>query len=666
MMSGIRGNVFLIVASILFMFAFTVFAETDPPDRVARLNLIEGSVSFHPSGGDNEDWVSAVLNRPLTTGDRLWTDANSRSELHIGSTAIRMDSHTGISFLSLDSTNTQIRLSNGSINIKLRYLERENTFEVDTPNLAFSIRRPGNYRIDALPDTNTTIVTVWQGQGEAIGGGRSWHVISDQQALFTGISTLDYDLRDPEDQSRNAFDKWARNRDTREDRAPAKQYVPREMTGYEDLDSHGDWRHVPDYGWCWAPTRVAVDWAPYRYGNWVWISPWGWTWVDDAPWGFAPFHYGRWMHRDSTWLWVPGPINVRPVYAPALVAWVGGGNFNISVSIGSRGGIGWFPLGPREVFVPTYHVSERYITNINITNTVVKRETVLNTYNNRDTRPISYINRTVRDAVTMVERNTFVNSRPVAKNNFKPNERELAVAPVSHRIDVAPERLSVLGAGNRNAARPPEKIMNLPVVTKQVPPAEPNHFKQIISDIRQNMPAQSAPTQRPTNQPPERSNLPFSNPNTRSDRSSPTVAPRMIAPPERSVSPDSGANPRSDRPAPAVVPRTIAPPERSVSPDSGPNPRSDRPAPAVVPRTIAPPERNVSPDSGPNPRFDRSSPTAAPRTKAPPEAHPLAKPAPQVKAATPKEKNDVDVKQKIWEKLRQKRLEKEGKDKDSK
>ena len=125
------------------------------------------------------------------------------------------------------------------------------------------------------------------------------------------------------------------------------------MTGSQDLDTYGAWQTAPDYGPVWVPTGVAVGWAPYRYGHWVWMAPWGWTWVEDEPWGFAPFHYGRWVFVGGAWGWVPGPVGVRPVYAPALVAWVGGTpGFSFSVAIGGGGGIGWFPLGPREVFVP--------------------------------------------------------------------------------------------------------------------------------------------------------------------------------------------------------------------------------------------------------------------------------------------------------------------------
>ena len=169
----------------------------------------------------------------------------------------------------------------------------------------------------------------------------------------------------------------------------------------------------PDYGPVWVPTGVAVGWAPYRFGHWVWIAPWGWTWVEDEPWGFAPFHYGRWVSVGGVWGWVPGPVAVRPVYAPALVAWVGGTpGFSFSVSIGAGGGIGWFPLGPREVFVPGYRVSDAYVTRVNVTNTVVERTTVINVYHNNVTN-ITYVNQRVNGGVTVVSHDTFVNARPV-------------------------------------------------------------------------------------------------------------------------------------------------------------------------------------------------------------------------------------------------------------
>ncbi len=142
-------------------------------------------------------------------------------------------------------------------------------------------------------------------------------------------------------------------------------YIPREVVGYQQLDPYGSWAQDPSYGAVWYPRVTVADWAPYRYGHWEWISPWGWTWIDDAPWGFAPFHYGRWAMIGSRWAWVPGRMGPRPVYAPALVAFVGGGGVNFSLSIGGGDGIGWFPLGPGEAWQPTYRVSTLYLDNVN-------------------------------------------------------------------------------------------------------------------------------------------------------------------------------------------------------------------------------------------------------------------------------------------------------------
>ena len=140
------------------------------------------------------------------------------------------------------------------------------------------------------------------------------------------------------------------------------------------------------------PTRVAAGWAPYRFGHWVWVAPWGWTWVEDEPWGFAPFHYGRWAEVGGGWCWVPGPVVVRPVYAPALVVFVGGPRFGMSVSFGGGGGgVAWFPLGPREVYVPPYRTSVRYVQNVNVTNTTVNVVNVTNVYNNVNVTKITYM-----------------------------------------------------------------------------------------------------------------------------------------------------------------------------------------------------------------------------------------------------------------------------------
>ncbi len=139
----------------------------DPPSRVARLAYISGTISFSPGGED--DWVRATVNRPLITGDRLWADASGRAELQLGSVAIRMGATTSVTLLNLDDRVAQVQLAQGTLNLRLRRLDRDQSFEVDTPNLAYSISRPGSYRIHVDPDGTATTVTVRVGQAEVYG-----------------------------------------------------------------------------------------------------------------------------------------------------------------------------------------------------------------------------------------------------------------------------------------------------------------------------------------------------------------------------------------------------------------------------------------------------------------------------------------------------------------
>jgi hypothetical protein len=448
----------------------------DPPGRVARLNFSQGSVSFRPAGED--DWVTAVPNRPMVTGDDLWADDASRAEVHIGSAAVRLGAKTGITFLALDDRTTQIRLAQGSLILNVRHVDDDDNYEIDTPNIAFTLLQPGVYRLDVSADGSQTITTVWHGRGRVTGGGFTYTVLANQSATFTGSDHLDYDLGQIPD--RDDFDSWAFDRDDRDDRSDSANYVSREMTGYEDLDDNGDWSYVAGYGPCWRPRAIAVGWAPYRFGHWAWVGPWGWTWVEDEPWGFAPFHYGRWASVNGGWFWVPGPVVVRPIWAPALVAFVGGGaGFRFSAGVG----VGWFPLGPGEVYVPGYRVSRAYVNNVNITNTTVNITKVTNVYNtvviNRTTvNNITYVNQHVNNGVTVVSHDTFVNARPVAGNVMRVEPRELAAAPVSHMVAAEPIRGSVIGVGRPASVRPPAAIMSRPVVAVRTPPPPAHSLDQ--------------------------------------------------------------------------------------------------------------------------------------------------------------------------------------------
>ena len=236
----------------------------------------------------------AAINRPLTTGDRLWADAGARAEIQIGGAMIRMNAGTGLSILNLDDRIVQLQLTQGTLNVRVRRFEPNQVFEVDTPNLAFTLRQPGEYRITVDADGNATEIVVRKGQGEVYGEGASYVVDSRQPYRFTGTGLRDYQYVDAP--RPDEFDRWASDRDRSYDNSGSARYVSQDVVGYQDLDANGTWRVDASYGNVWIPTRVAADWAPYRDGHWAWVDPWGWTWVDDAPWGFAVSHYGRWTN----------------------------------------------------------------------------------------------------------------------------------------------------------------------------------------------------------------------------------------------------------------------------------------------------------------------------------------------------------------------------------
>ena len=490
--------VLVLLSGFLFAFLSPALADDDPPGRVARLNYIQGSVSFQPAG--ETDWVQANPNRPLTVGDNLWTDRNSRGELHIGSTSIRIAGETGITFLNLDDRTVQIQLAQGAMSVHVRRLEGGDAFEIDTPNLAFTLERPGEYRVDVDPNGNATTVTVREGEGDATGGGSEYHMDSGDQATFTGTDSLTFDAGHAG--RFDEFDNWGRSRDEREERSESARYVSRDVIGYDDLDDNGEWRSVPDYGTVWFPTRVAAGWAPYRYGHWVWVAPWGWTWVEDEPWGFAPFHYGRWAEVGGGWCWVPGPVVVRPVYAPALVVFVGGPRFGLSVSFGGGGGgVAWFPLGPREVYVPPYRTSVRYVQNVNVTNTTVNVVNVTNVYNNVNVNKVTYMHQNNVAAVTAISHDTFVNARPVAAATVRVNAQQIQAAEVQRNFAVAPVQKSVVGGGAVATVKPPEAVMRRQVVAKETPaPPRASFNSNIASQSGRSFRPAVAPGQQPQQQ----------------------------------------------------------------------------------------------------------------------------------------------------------------------
>jgi hypothetical protein len=441
--------------------------QQDPPSRVARLSYIDGSVSFQPGG--QGDWGAATRNRPVTIGDKIWSDNNSRAELQAGQASIHISSMTALSFLNLDEQTTQMRLAEGTINFRVREMRQGDVYEVDTPNLAFTVTQAGAFRVEVNENGDSTRVTAIRGEGQVIADGQSYTIHSGERGEFNGTDNVSYFVASapaPDD-----FDRWSNDRDRRDDSSVSARYVSRDVPGYSDLDDNGTWNEEPDYGPVWYPNTVNVGWAPYSYGYWNYIGPWGWTWVDYSPWGFAPYHYGRWAYIGSRWGWCPGPYYARPIYGPAFVGFLGGG-FGVGFGFGFGGGVGWFPLGPHEPFCPWYRTSGIYYRNVNFHNTVFR-----NGWNGgRGNFNYAYA-RNVR-AVTVSSRNNFVNGHAINRGAFRVSEANLRGARVTNRANFSPTRQSYMGAAaNRgNIARPSAAVQNRYVVARTTPGAAASHM----------------------------------------------------------------------------------------------------------------------------------------------------------------------------------------------
>jgi hypothetical protein len=439
----------------------------DPPTRVARISYLDGSVSLQPGG--TGDWGSAARNRPMTVGDKIWTDKDSRAELQTGVVSIHLGSMTALSFLNLDQTITQMRLAEGSINFRVKEIRQGDTYEVDTPNAVFTITQAGAFRIDVNENGDNTGITVIRGAGQVTASGKTYDVQAGQRGIFNGADDVKSTIL-PQAPPADGLDQWASQRDLGEQNSVSRRYVPEDMPGTQDLDNNGTWSQDGANGPVWYPSEVSPDWAPYSNGYWSYVGPWGWTWVDYAPWGFAPFHYGRWGYIGGRWGWYPGPRIGVSIYGPAFVGFLGGG-FGFGFGVGF--GVGWFPLGFGEPFHPWYHGGYGYVNRINVSNTFVRNVNAIHSTGNFN---YAYAHNT--HAVTAASRSAFTGGQAINRSAAHINEASLRGAQVTNNAGVSPTRQSALGAANArgNVSRPPSSVENRSVMARTSPAAGASHI----------------------------------------------------------------------------------------------------------------------------------------------------------------------------------------------
>jgi len=589
----------------VFLLTLAFGEEGDPPNRVARLSYMDGAVSFEPAG--ENDWSQATLNYPLTTGDRLWADANARAELETGNVAIRMSQQTDLTATNLTDQLMQYGLAEGSVRVRVFELRSGHAIEIDTPSAAITIVQAGSYRIDTYPNQNMSLVTVNSGEVQVTGNGINQLVDGGQAVELNGSNPVQ--LQWVEASGPDSFDQWSAQRDQKYQSAQARQYVSPEVPGYYDLDSYGSWSTVGEYGPVWYPAMVPVGWCPYRTGRWVWVEPWGWTWVGNEPWGFAPFHYGRWVQVGPRWGWIPGPVAVAPIYGPAFVAFVGGSAF--SAGFGTGGVAAWFPLGPREPFYPWYHHSPAYLQQINVTN--VRNINITNITNVTNINNIHYQYQNV--ATTAVSANAFRNSQPVMRNIVRVTPQQLSRAQVIPHPQINPTPRAI--AAGENATRPPVAVQRPAIV--QHPPVR----------IAEATPAPKSPVPpretRPVTPPTQYEHPGAEVPRTPPTTARPTPPPRQTEPPAATnrPAPTNPPRPAENRPAgEAYVPHPL------VSNTAPPQPRLpyEQKAPAMAEhpgRPLEPQQRaNIYAGKPAGPMQDKEFPPHAVPVRPEPAPHP--------------------------------------------
>ena len=529
-----------------------VIPAADPPSpeqsgevTPTRVSYLYGEVSFWRPGA--QEWAEAKTNTPLAPGDVLYTGADGNAELQIGPRAfVRAGNGTQIGLDNDDPDYVQFRVTAGHAAIDVREIPAGHTVEIDTPNAAFTIERKGYYHVDLAEDT--TSFRAHRGGTATVtpAAGAATTVAANQQVAITGAETPSVETSAAPPLT--AWDRWNNQRTTYLIQPTNAQNVSPGMYGTEELAQHGTWRTEENYGPVWAPASVPSGWVPYSTGRWIWDPRFGWTWLDAAPWGWAPYHYGRWVFVRGYWGWAPGPVVVRPVYAPALVVFLGG-----PVAVAVRP-VQWAPLGWGEPVIPWWGRpgfvgvawwggwgGPRLVNNVVVNRTTTVNVTNINVYSNVH----------VHNAVVGVSEDRF--GRGAVQTTRVDDARVRELTPVRGPLQVKPVAASAMSA-ERSSLTPPAAARERTVVATRTP-----------RDFSPALRAQGLGAER--------------------EASAPAAKERIVPAPKRTVvaappdSPSSGPRPRG--------PET--PNARRQDPTSAPGgaPSAPRPSPRGAP---APPE----------------------------------------------------------------------------
>ena len=438
-------------------------AQADPPARVGRVAEIAGDArTVNPEGA----WETLVRNQPLSTGDRVTTDKTGRATLQFGSTTVRVGPESDVIVTQLDDQKIRLRFDHGQLAVRVRSDDILGELFIETDEGAWVPHHQGEYRFDRAahgvlaaqafsgdllleaPDSSLPLKAPQRAE--------VWRVGAQQTTHYRTVPAL-----------KDAFGDAVLAADLSDDKLAAANVaaqVPPEMTGAAELARFGAWSVAPGGLHVWTPSRLPAGWAPYQQGAWSWNSPWGWTWVDDQPWGFAPFHYGRWLPLKGHWAWTPGQWGAaRPVYAPALVGWFGGA----ALSVDGAPAIGWVALAPDEPVFPGYAVSAKYwnaLTDASVAPASRRAIAIAGRARVVPTGAVSYANRVAPGAVSVVGLAALLPHVPVSTMPG-PRGAELRKPAFMALVDKAPVQAPPPAPAGHTALAPSAAVVSVPLVS---------------------------------------------------------------------------------------------------------------------------------------------------------------------------------------------------------
>ena len=400
-LSAHRSVRWFALALVAALAAASAQAQEDPPGRVGRVADTSGEVrTIDPEGA----WDTLLRNQPLSTGDRVSTDKTGRATLEFGSTVVRVGPDSDLVVTQLDDQKIRLHFDHGQLAVRVRSDDIPGELFIETDEGRWVPHHQGEYRFDRAlhgvlaaqalsgdmlleaPDSSLPV--------KALQRAEVWRTGAKQVTAYRMVPAV-----------KDAFGDAVLAADAADDKLAATNaaaQVPPEMTGAADLARFGAWSVGPGGLHVWMPAKLPAGWAPYQQGAWSWNSPWGWTWIADEPWGFAPFHYGRWLAIKGRWAWTPGQWGAaRPVYAPALVGWFGGA----ALTVDGAPAVGWVALAPDEPVFPGYAVSAKTwnaLTDASVAPASRRAIAINGRAHVVPTGPVSYANRALPGALSVV------------------------------------------------------------------------------------------------------------------------------------------------------------------------------------------------------------------------------------------------------------------------